>query len=77
MPMVTEKGQVTIPKEYREKLGISSGDEVAFEETDEGLLVRKKTDENPFEKWKGVAETEKPLEEIMTELRGREWPYDQ
>lgn len=31
MPRVTAKGQVTIPKEIRDALGIEAGDEVAFE----------------------------------------------
>ena len=32
---VTEKGQVTIPKELRDALGIGAGTEVAFERADD------------------------------------------
>ncbi len=35
---VTSKGQVTIPKEIREILGVHPGEEVGFEEKD-NLLV--------------------------------------
>lgn len=38
---VTDKGQTTIPKELREKYGIEPGDTVAWEDTDDGLVVRK------------------------------------
>lgn len=36
---VQRKGQVTIPLEFRQRLGISEGDFVAFVETEEGLLI--------------------------------------
>jgi len=71
MPKVTTKGQVTIPKEIRDRLGIEPGDEIDFEETDDGYVLRKSTDENPFEKWRGVADTDKTVEERMEELRGK------
>ncbi|MBI2431024.1 MAG: AbrB/MazE/SpoVT family DNA-binding domain-containing protein [Candidatus Levybacteria bacterium] len=36
---VQEKGQVTLPSEVREKLGLKKGDLVAIMETDEGVLI--------------------------------------
>lgn len=38
---VTEKGQVTIPKELRDELGIGGGSEVEFERADDAIVVRK------------------------------------
>lgn len=38
---VSEKGQVTIPKELREALGIGAGTQVAFERADDAIVVRK------------------------------------
>jgi AbrB family looped-hinge helix DNA binding protein len=38
---VTEKGQVTIPKELRDALGIGAGTEVEFERRKDALVVRK------------------------------------
>ena len=38
---VTEKGQVTIPKELRDALGIGAGTEVEFERNDDTIVVRK------------------------------------
>jgi AbrB family looped-hinge helix DNA binding protein len=46
---VQAKGQVTIPKEIREKLNVQPGDLVVFVETDEGVVVKPAavmTDEN-------------------------------
>ncbi len=39
--MVTEKGQVTIPKALRDELGIGPGSEVEFEAAGDALLLRK------------------------------------
>lgn len=38
---VTEKGQVTIPKELRDALGIGAGTEVEFERRRDAIVVRK------------------------------------
>ena len=40
---VTEKGQATIPKELREKYNLEPGDEVVWIDTDEGIVVKKRT----------------------------------
>ncbi len=37
---VQEKGQVTIPREIREKLDLKKGDLVTFVETDEGIVIK-------------------------------------
>ena len=41
---VTKKGQITIPKDIREKLGLKVGDKIIFESNDKGILIRKKED---------------------------------
>lgn len=41
---VTEKGQVTIPKEVRDQFGIGTGSEVRFEVVDGEIVVRKVRD---------------------------------
>jgi len=37
---VQAKGQVTIPKEIRDKLNVQPGDLVVFVETDDGVMVK-------------------------------------
>jgi AbrB family looped-hinge helix DNA binding protein len=36
---ITSKGQTTIPAEIRERLGLRTGDRIAFVETEEGFLI--------------------------------------
>lgn len=72
MSRVTEKGQVTIPKEIRDQLGIQPGDEITFEETEEGYVIRKDVEKSRFQKWQGIAETDATVEERMADLRGRD-----
>lgn len=78
---VTEKGQVTIPKEIRDRLGIVPGSEVDFVASGAGaLLVRVDNPENgrviqDFDDWasrvKGTFDTGgMTTDEFMTWLRG-------
>ena len=39
LSIMQKKGQVTIPAEIRNKLGLKEGDVVAFTETEEGVLI--------------------------------------
>ncbi|WP_058365100.1 AbrB/MazE/SpoVT family DNA-binding domain-containing protein [Haloparvum sedimenti] len=40
---ITEKGQATIPKHLRDKYGLEPGDEVVWVDTDQGIVVKKRT----------------------------------
>ncbi len=42
MPTITTKGQITIPKPFREKLHIKQGDSLIFEIEDDTLILKKK-----------------------------------
>ncbi len=42
MSTVTKKGQVTIPKPYRDRLHIKEGDSLHFEVKDDVLILRRK-----------------------------------
>lgn len=80
MPRVTTKGQVTIPKEIRDALGIEPGDEVAFERTESGYEIRKEEPttadgDDPFETYRGSADSDETMPERMRRLRG-EYPRD-
>jgi antitoxin PrlF len=41
---ITSKGQVTIPKHIREKLGVQPGDDIGFREEGQALIVEKTQD---------------------------------
>lgn len=42
MPTITQKGQVTIPKPFRERLHIKEGDSLTFEIKGDKLILKKK-----------------------------------
>jgi len=51
---VTSKGQITVPAEIRKSLGLKTGDHLRFEQQEGGIRLVRDTDENPFEKWRGI-----------------------
>lgn len=51
--IVSEKGQVTIRKALREKLGIRPGSVLEFEAVNGKLVGVKKVMEDPFSRWAG------------------------
>ena len=51
---VTSKGQITLPKKIREKLGVRPGEDVGFEERDNHLVISKVVSKSPFDKWVGT-----------------------
>ena len=68
---VTRKGQVTIPKQVREALGIVPNSEVDFVEENGRVYLRKRTKkENPFERLLGSATIKMTTDEIMALTRG-------
>ncbi len=69
---VTTKGQVTIPKQLREKYGIGPNSEVEFVEQ-RGRIYLKKTGkargQNPFEAARGSATVKMSTDEILALTR--------
>ncbi len=72
---VTEKGQVTIPKDLRDALGIGAGTEVQFERSDDSIVVRT-TSGAPtrgrqfVERLRGRGDVAMTTDEIMALTRG-------
>lgn len=80
---VTDKGQTTIPKHLREKYGIEPGDTVVWEETDDGIVIRKAIEEMGRGAWVdddlSVDERKAIAEALEDELRSRretEWAVE-
>lgn len=68
---VSEKGQVTIPKRIRERLGIVPGEVLEFEEGPEGRLVARKVGgRDPVDDAYGVLGVEGGTDELIDRLRG-------
>jgi len=58
MPTITKKGQVTIPKPFRERLHIKEGDSLFFEVKD-GILILKKKERKSILSLGGIAKGRK------------------
>jgi len=72
---VTSKGQITIPREVRRRLGVRAGDRVVFEERKDGMRISAVREASPFEKYRGIGTPgigrgRKGIEKWMRELRG-------
>ena len=63
---VGDRGQVTIPKELRDRRGIEGGDEVEFVEVDSEIVIKPPTDkERLAEGYRERAERSQQLAEEM------------
>jgi antitoxin PrlF len=69
--VVSEKGQVTIPKRLRERLGIRPGQVLDFDEEAGRLVATKATPEqDPVAAVYGIAKLNRRTDDLMRELRG-------
>lgn len=68
---ISSKGQITVPVEIRERLGLVPGTGVEFELREEGVLLRKRTfGSHPVDKVWSTLRLERPVNEILDEMRG-------
>ena len=70
---ITSKGQVTIPKPVRDRLGLKAGDQVEFVEENGLVRVRKKTSPSVFKEYRGFLKHLKGADpdRIVEDMRGR------
>jgi AbrB family looped-hinge helix DNA binding protein len=70
---LTSKGQLTVPRDVREDLGLRAGDSIDFIKDDGGFRIRKRTPPDPFKKWRGYFKdlAGKDPDELVEEWRGR------
>lgn len=69
---VTSKGQITVPKGVRTKLGLAPGDELEFVEDAGRFVVRKRLRRSPFDRYVGYLAKKRGQDpdEIIKQLRG-------
>jgi AbrB family looped-hinge helix DNA binding protein len=74
---VGERGQVTIPKEIRDRLGIGPDTEVEFSVERGQILLQKRAATLPLREWKGHCATTfrksgyRSVDEYIDEVRGK------
>ncbi len=69
--IVSEKGQVTIPKPLRDRLGITHGAVLEFREDAGSLVVTKVGGESAVASVYGIIDVRKPVDDLVEEMRGR------
>jgi AbrB family looped-hinge helix DNA binding protein len=67
---VSEKGQVTIPKRLRERLGIRAGELLDFEEREGELVARKAGSADPVAEVYGSLKLGEPVDAFVRRVRG-------
>jgi antitoxin PrlF len=67
---VSEKGQVTIPKRLRERLGIRAGEVLEFNAERGRLVARKVVDRDPIDRAYGILRLDATTDELIEEMRG-------
>ncbi len=74
---IGERGQVTIPKELREKLGLKPATEVEFQVVKNTILLRKKPRKLALTRWKGRCKKSfealgyRQVDDFIEDVRGR------
>jgi antitoxin PrlF len=68
--IVSEKGQVTIPKALRDRLGLRSGQILDFREERGRLVATKAASEDPVERVYGILKLRRSTQSLLQTLRG-------
>jgi antitoxin PrlF len=67
---VSEKGQVTIPKALRERLGIRPGQALDLEEDSGRIIVTKADETDPVERLYGILPADPTTDAFIASIRG-------
>lgn len=69
---ISSKGQITVPKAVRDKLGLRPGTTVEFEPTADGVLLRKghKGGPRPVDRARGILARRAATDAILDDMRG-------
>ena len=69
---ISERGQITIPKRFRDRFGMYKDVEVEITPTERGLLIQKRTAaQHPVEKISGILDGVIDVDQYIEEIRGR------
>lgn len=80
MATVTSKGQITLPKEVREALGLVPGSQVEFVLEPGRVILRKQVSPEVLQRWQGRLRGKLPassVDSLLEMLRGERHPTDQ
>ena len=69
--IVSQKGQVTMPKPLRDRLGIRPGEALDFQEEHGRLVATKAAERDPVDAVYGVLKLPRSTNELLRQLRGK------
>ncbi len=75
--LISERGQITIPKPLRDRFGMNHNVEVAIIPTEQGLLIQKRTvAKHPVDRISGILDSGTlgdggSVDDYIEEIRGR------
>jgi antitoxin PrlF len=72
--VVSMKGQVTIPKRLRDRLGIRPGERIDFIEEDGKLVGRKEVMVDRVDAVYGIVDLRQPVDALIADMRGGDPP---
>lgn len=70
---ITERGQITLPKDLRDRLGLRPGMEIRFLLSKDGILIQKaiNPDKDPFREVFGVIKDGQRTDGYLAKIRGK------
>ena len=69
---ISKRGQITIPKQIRDRFGIGPNVEVEITPTNDGLLIRKRTAlKHPVERVYAILQSNGNTDAYIEKIRGR------
>ena len=71
---ISKRGQITIPKDLRDRFGMHPDAEVEITATEGGLLIRKRVrGQHPVDAIYGILDLGMSTDEYMSEIRGYDY----
>ena len=69
---ISERGQITIPKRFRDRFGMNKDVEVEITPTEHGLLIQKRAAaQHPVERISGILDEAFDVDQYVEDIRGR------
>ncbi|MBI3540711.1 MAG: AbrB/MazE/SpoVT family DNA-binding domain-containing protein [Deltaproteobacteria bacterium] len=68
---VSERGQITLPKELRDRMGLKPGTSVRFVPSPKGILIQRDSAEDPMGEVFGVLKDGIRTDDYLKETRGK------
>lgn len=69
--VISERGQITLPKELRDRLGLKPGTTVTFVPSEQGILIKRAAASSSLREVFGTVKDKIPTNDYLKQLRGK------